>query len=93
MLVSPVPPFATGNVPVTPVESGNPVALVNVPLDGVPRAPPLTTNAPAEPVLTPRAVTTPVPVVTVDGAAPAPPPTTSALEASAAEDAKVPVAE
>jgi hypothetical protein len=29
--VTPVPPFATGNVPVTPVVKGKPVALVNVP--------------------------------------------------------------
>ena len=36
----PVPPLATGNKPVTPVVSGKPVALVKVPLDGVPRAPP-----------------------------------------------------
>ncbi len=36
---------------------------MSVPLEGVPSAPPLTTNAPAEPTLTPRAVTTPVPVV------------------------------
>ena len=67
--------------------------LVNVPDDGVPRAPPLTTNAPALPVLTPSAVTTPVPVVTVEGATPAPPPTTRELAAKAAEDANVPVAE
>ena len=33
-----VPPFAIGKVPVTPVVKGNPVALVNVPLEGVPRA-------------------------------------------------------
>ena len=48
-----------------------PVRLVTVPLDGVPSAPPLTTNAPAVSVLTPRAVSTPVPVVVVDGADPA----------------------
>ena len=36
----PVPPLATGNKPVTPVVNGRPVALVRVPLDGVPRAPP-----------------------------------------------------
>ena len=75
--------------PDTPVDTGNPVALVKVPEDGVPNAPPLTTNAPAVPVLTPRAVTTPVPVVIVEGATPAPPPITSALAASAAEDAQV----
>ena len=79
--------------PETPVEIGNPVAFVKVPDEGVPNAPPLTTNAPAEPVLTPRAVTTPVPVVIVDGATPAPPPTTRALAASAAEEVSVPAAE
>ena len=51
-----------------------PVRLVTVPDDGVPTAPPSTTNAPDEPVLTPSAVSTPVPVVVVVGAAPAPPP-------------------
>lgn len=75
--------------PLMPLETGNPVALVSVPEDGVPSAPPLTTNAPADPVLTPSAVTTPVPVVIVLGAAPAPPPTTIALAASAPEDAQV----
>ena len=55
--------FVTGRLPVTPVVSGNPVALVSVPDDGVPSAPPLTTNAPLDPVFTPSAVATPVPVV------------------------------
>jgi len=32
-----VPPLATGNVPVTPVVKGNPVALVKVTLVGVPK--------------------------------------------------------
>ena len=36
-VVTPVPPFVTANVPVTPVDKGNPVALVNVTLVGVPR--------------------------------------------------------
>jgi hypothetical protein len=36
----PVPPFAVGRIPVTPVVSGRPVALVSVPDDGVPNAPP-----------------------------------------------------
>jgi hypothetical protein len=36
-VVTPVPPFATGNVPVTPVLSGKPVAFVSVAADGVPR--------------------------------------------------------
>lgn len=37
-LVMPVPPLATGNVPVTPVLNGKPVALVKVALEGVPSA-------------------------------------------------------
>jgi hypothetical protein len=36
--VMPVPPLATGSVPVTPVVSGRPVQLVNTPLEGVPNA-------------------------------------------------------
>jgi hypothetical protein len=52
-------------------------------------APPCVAKAPEEPVFTPKAVTTPVPVVTVAGAAPAPPPTTKAFAASAAEVAQV----
>ena len=36
-VVTPVPPLATGNVPVTPVLKGKPVQLVKVPEDGVPR--------------------------------------------------------
>jgi len=36
-VVTPVPPFATGKVPVTPVVSGRPVALVSTAADGVPR--------------------------------------------------------
>ena len=46
-LAVPVPPFATGSVPVTPVESGRPVKFVAVPLEGVPKAPPLTKYDPA----------------------------------------------
>jgi hypothetical protein len=37
LVVAPVPPFAIGNVPVTPVVNGNPVALVKVPEAGVPK--------------------------------------------------------
>ena len=37
LVVTPVPPLATGNVPVTPVVNGNPVAFVSVKADGVPR--------------------------------------------------------
>lgn len=47
--------------PETPVEIGRPVALVNVPEEGVPRAPLNRTGAPAEPVLTASAVAIPVP--------------------------------
>jgi hypothetical protein len=36
--VTPVPPFATGKVPVTPVDNGRPVTLVITPLEGVPSA-------------------------------------------------------
>jgi hypothetical protein len=39
-VVTPVPPFKTGSVPDTPVVKGSPVQLVNVPLEGVPSAPP-----------------------------------------------------
>jgi hypothetical protein len=69
-----------------------PVRLVTVPENGVPRGPPLTTKAPADPVLTPRAVTTPVPVVIVEGVTPAPPPITSAFAVKAPEEAIVPAA-
>lgn len=36
--VTPVPPLATGSVPVTPVVKGSPVTLVITPLAGVPKA-------------------------------------------------------
>ena len=70
-----------------------PVKLVTVPPEGVPNAPPFTTKAPEEPVLTPNAVTTPVPVVTVEGAVAAPPPTIKALDAKRPELAQVLVPE
>ena len=35
-LLTPVPPLADGNTPVTPVVNGNPVAFVSIILDGVP---------------------------------------------------------
>lgn len=60
-VVCPVPPLAIGSVPVTPVVSGSPVALVNVPDEGVPSAPPLVTKAPEDPTFTARAVATLVP--------------------------------
>ena len=66
--------------------TGRPVALVKTPDDGVPNAPPFTTIAPAVPTATPRAVITPVPVVIVEGAAPAPPPFTRELAAKAADE-------
>lgn len=53
--------LVTGRFPVTPVVKGRPVALVKVPLNGVPNAPPFTTNEPTEPVLIANAVATPVP--------------------------------
>ena len=34
----PLPPFATGSIPVTPVVRGKPIAFVSVPLAGVPSA-------------------------------------------------------
>ena len=37
-VVPPVPPFATGRTPVTPLESGSPVKLVATPELGVPSA-------------------------------------------------------
>lgn len=43
-----------------------PVRLVTVPLLGVPKAPPLTTKAPAEPTLIAKAVATPVPRPVID---------------------------
>jgi hypothetical protein len=36
-VVTPVPPLATGKVPVTPVVRGRPVAFVSVADEGVPR--------------------------------------------------------
>ena len=59
---APVVGVVAPTVPLMLIEAV-PVKLVTVPLDGVPNAPPLTTNAPAVPTLTPKAVTTPVPVV------------------------------
>lgn len=35
---TPLPPFVTGKIPVTPVVNGKPIQLVNVPEDGVPNA-------------------------------------------------------
>jgi len=37
-VTAPVPPLATGSVPVTPVVRGRPVALVRIAADGVPRS-------------------------------------------------------
>ena len=36
-VVCPVPPFAMGSVPLTPLDSGRPVQFVNVPEVGVPK--------------------------------------------------------
>jgi hypothetical protein len=38
--------LVTGKFPVTPVDNGKPVALVKVPLDGVPNGPPLINKVP-----------------------------------------------
>ena len=54
LVVTPVPPLATGNVPVTPVVIGRPVQLVSVPLEGVPKAPP---DAIRVPVVAGRVIT------------------------------------
>ena len=62
LVVTPVPPLATGNVPVTPVDSGRPVQLVSVPETGVPSAGVVSDGLTArttDPV--PVAVVTPVP--------------------------------
>ena len=64
--VTPVPPFATGKVPVTPLANGSPVALVSVPEDGVPRAPLNVTGAPVLPMLFWSALETPVPRLPID---------------------------
>lgn len=61
-VVTPVPPLVTPNVPVTPVDSGKPVALVNTAAVGVPNAGVTNVGLVArttEPV--PVAVVTPVP--------------------------------
>ena len=57
---APVLAVVAPTVPLMLIEAV-PVKLVTVPLDGVPKAPPLTTKAPALPVLTANAVATPVP--------------------------------
>ena len=56
-VAAPVPPLATGRVPVTPVVSGSPVALVSVAAEGVPRFGVTNTGDVAS------ATTVPVPVV------------------------------
>jgi hypothetical protein len=53
----PVPPLATGSVPVTPVVNGKPVRLVSVPLEGTP------STALLAKVATPVTVRVPVKVV------------------------------
>jgi hypothetical protein len=54
-VVTPVPPFVTGRVPVTPVVRGSPVAFVRVAAEGVPifgvvRAGDVDKTTPPEPV-------------------------------------------
>ena len=81
-------------MPERPVETGSPVALVRVAADGVPRLGVVKTGEvvraiPPDPdTAKPRAVITPVPVVVVAGATPAPPPIISAFAANTAEDAQ-----
>ena len=65
-VATPVPPFATGNIPVTPVLNGRPVALVNVPALGVPKAPLNVTGAPVLPMLFWSALATPVPRLPIE---------------------------
>lgn len=88
MVNAPVFAVVAPTVPLILIEAV-PVKFVTVPEDGVPKAPPFVTNAPAEPTATPKAVTTPVPVVIVLGATPVPPPIISALAVNAADDAHV----
>jgi hypothetical protein len=57
---APVVGVVAPTVPLMLIEAV-PVRFVTVPLLGVPKAPPLTTIAPAEPTLTAKAVATPVP--------------------------------
>ena len=57
---APVLAVVAPTVPLMLIEAV-PVKLVTVPLDGVPKAPPLTTNAPDEPTLMAKAAATPVP--------------------------------
>ena len=73
-VVWPVPPLAIGSVPVTPVVRGNPVALVNVTLVGVPNTgvtnvgevlstllpEPVDVVTPVPPLVTPNVPVTPV---------------------------------
>ena len=93
-VVTPVPPFVTPSVPVTPVVSGRPVALVNVAADGVPifgvmRAGLVERTIPPVPVtVLPSAVITPEPVEIVEGGDPAPPPITRAFATRTADDAQ-----
>ena len=88
-VLSPAKYVLLDGVPVaaSPVDGTRPVQCVSVPDDGVPSAPLNVTKAPADPTLMPRAVRTPVPVVVVAGAAPAPPPIIRALAARRADDA------
>ena len=65
-VVVPVPPDATGNIPVTPVLNGRPVALVNVPALGVPKAPLNVMGAPVLPMLFWSAAAMPVPRLPIE---------------------------
>jgi len=60
--VTPVPPLATGRIPVTPVVRGSPVPFVSTIAEGVPKSPPVTISVP----VVSGKVTTGVPVVAAD---------------------------
>lgn len=64
-----VPPFAIGRMPVTPVVSGKPTALVSVPDDGVPSAPPEVSSVEAAGIVVPLTLVTPGSAATKPGLA------------------------
>lgn len=85
-VTAPVPPFATGSVPVTPVVKGRPVAFVSTAADGVPKAGVTSVGEVAR-------TGAPDPVAVVHtGKADAPPPTRISVVAPAASVWCAPVA-
>ena len=65
LIADPVPPLATGKIPVTPVVKGNPVALLNTKALGVPKAGATKVGEVAR-------TTSPEPVVAISSITPAP---------------------